>query len=153
MRPTSGLSRKQSIQTQTPMSKARHFFQRRLARFLAAGGLATLLHWLMMGLLVQAGLDPRLATATGATAGLVFNYVAQHQYAFASNLPHRVAMPRYLAAASLGWTLNLFSFSVLSLAGHKVLSAQFLATALVTVANYFFAKRFVFHEKTTLKLP
>lgn len=135
------------------MSKARHLCQSQLARFLTAGGLATLLHWLIMGMLIQAGLDPRLSTATGATAGLAFNYVIQHQYAFISSLPHRLALPRYLAAASLGWFLNLLCFSVLSLAGLKVLSAQFLATALVTVANYFFAKRFVFHEKTTLKLP
>lgn len=135
------------------MPKARHLFQSQLPRFLTAGGLATLLHWLIMGMLVRAGLDPKLSTATGATAGLAFNYVIQHQYAFTSSLPHRVALPRYLAAASLGWFLNLLGFSVLSLAGLEILSAQFLATAFGTVANYFFAKRFVFHEKPALKLP
>jgi putative flippase GtrA len=135
------------------MLNAHPWFQRRLPRFLVAGGIATLLHWLIMWLLVQAGLAPAFSTAAGATAGLAFNYLAQHQYAFASDLPHRVALPRYLAAANLGWGLNLLCFSVLSLAGFKILAAQFFATATATLANFFFAKRFVFHEKPTLKLP
>ena len=135
------------------MPKAHLATESILPRFLIAGGAATLLHWLLMWLLVQAGLAPVLSTAAGATAGLVFNYLVQHKYAFASALPHRVALPRYLVAASLGWILNLLCFSVFSLADFTMLAAQFLATALATLANFFFAKRFVFHEKTALKLP
>jgi len=120
-----------------------------LPRFLMTGGMATLIHWLIMLTLVRAGLDPVAATAIGASAGLLANYIGQHRFAFCSPLPHRVTFPRYLAGAGMGWTLNLLSFALLQLAGATVAFAQIAATAVVALANYLFAERFVFHEEST----
>ncbi|SNC60497.1 Putative flippase GtrA (transmembrane translocase of bactoprenol-linked glucose) [Marinobacter sp. es.048] len=122
----------------------------RLPRFLLAGGAATLLHWLTMLVLIGWGLTAVLATATGATVGLLTNYVGQHRYAFCSGLPHRVAFPRYLTGAALGWTLNLMGFSLLLVAGLSTAPSQMITTGLVAFANYFFARRFVFHEEPTI---
>ncbi|MAZ05609.1 MAG: polysaccharide synthesis protein GtrA [Halomonas sp.] len=124
----------------------------RLPRFLLAGGFATLLHWLIMLVLIRFGVGAVSATSIGATMGLLANYALQHRYAFCSALPHRVAFPRYLTGAGLGWGLNLLSFSLLMAAGTTVALSQLVATGLVAFANYLFAKRFVFHEKTTINL-
>ena len=114
-----------------------------------AGGLATLCHWLVMLCLLRLGLDAMLATGVGATAGLLVNYLLQHRYAFRSDLPHPVAFPRYLLGSGLGWILNLAGFSLLLMAGAGIAPSQIIATGLVALANYLFAKRFVFHEAPT----
>ena len=109
----------------------------RLPRFLLAGGFATLLHWLIMLVLIRFGVGAVSATSIGAPMGLLANYALQH---------------RYLTGAGLGWGLNLLSFSLLMAAGTTVALSQLVATGLVAFANYLFAKRFVFHEKTTINL-
>jgi putative flippase GtrA len=124
----------------------------RLPRFLLAGGVATLLHWLTMLILIRSGLNAVLATSMGATLGLLANYVGQHRYAFCSGLPHRIAFPRYLTGAALGWGLNLMGFSLLLAWGLSVALAQIITTGLVALANYFFARRFVFHDKQTISV-
>ncbi|WP_372986283.1 GtrA family protein [Marinobacter sp.] len=120
-----------------------------LPRFMMAGGMATLLHWLIMMVLVRAGVNAVAATAIGASAGLIANYIGQHRFTFCSPLPHRVTFPRYLAGAGIGWTLNLLSFALLRMAGANVAFAQITATGVVALANYLFAERFVFHEEPT----
>ncbi len=122
----------------------------KLPRFLLAGGVATLLHWLTMLVLIDWGLNAVPATATGATVGLLANYFGQHRYAFRSDLPHRIAFPRYLTGAALGWGLNLAGFSLLLVAGLSIVPSQVITTGLVALANYFFAQRFVFHEEQTI---
>ena len=122
----------------------------KLPRFLLAGGVATLLHWLTMLVLIGCGLNAVPATAMGATVGLMANYFGQHRYAFCSDLPHRIAFPRYLTGAALGWSLNLAGFSLLLVAGFSVAPSQVITTGLVAFANYFFAQRFVFHEEQTI---
>ena len=111
---------------------------RRVPRFLLAGGVATLFHWLTMLVLIGWGLNAVLATATGATVGLLANYVGQYRFAFCSNLPHRA--------------LNLTGFSLLLMAGLSVAPSQIITTGLVAFANYLFAQRFVFHEEQTINV-
>lgn len=119
----------------------------RFPRFLVAGGFATLVHWLAMLVLIKVGVLPVLATAIGATAGLLVNYMAQYRYTFRSELAHPVAFPRYLAGAGLGWALNLIVFALLQAAGAGITLSQALATGMVAVLNYLLAERFVFHEE------
>jgi putative flippase GtrA len=119
----------------------------RVLRFLLAGGAATALHWLVMGLFVLLGVTPVLATAAGAGVGLVFNYLAQHAWAFRSQLAHRQALPRYLASALIGWCLNLAVFSSLQQLNAGIVAAQIGATALVALINFLLSERFVFHEQ------
>ncbi|MCW8867422.1 MAG: GtrA family protein [Marinobacter sp.] len=123
-----------------------------LPRFLLAGGIATLIHWLTMLIFIGWGTNALLATAIGATVGLLANYVGQHRYAFYSDLPHRIAFPRYITGAALGWALNLAGFSLLLVTGLSVAPSQLITTGLVAFANYLFAQRFVFHEEQTINV-
>lgn len=120
-----------------------------LLRFVAGGGAATLVHWLVMFLMIQAGTDARLATATGATAGLAVNYLAQYRYTFQSGLPHRVALSRYLACAGLGWGLNLAGFSAMYTATGITMVSQAVATTATAFANYLLAEKFVFQGESS----
>lgn len=122
-------------------------------RFLAGGGVATLVHWLVMLGLIHAGLGAVPATAAGGALGLAVNYAAQHRFTFRSDLPHRLAFARYLAGASLGWTVNLSVFTALYAALGAAAIAQAVATAVATLANYQLAARFVFQEKPSDEMP
>src|SRR5690554_6578985 len=119
----------------------------RLLRFRTGEGFATLVHWLVMFLMIRADNDARLATATGASVGLLVNYFAQYRFTFRSGLPHRVAFARYLAGAGLGWGLNLAGFSAMHTVTDMAMASQAFATAAATFANYLLAEKFVFQEE------
>ncbi len=120
----------------------------RLLPFLAGGGTATLLHWLVMLGLIQLQQDPRLATAGGATAGLLLNYVLQYHFIYRSELPHSTSFPRYLTASAFGWILNLTLFALLLPITNQVWLSQLLATAAVTSVSFFCSERLVFNESS-----
>lgn len=122
---------------------------RKVLRFLTGGGIATLAHWLVMFALIQTGTGAVPATAAGASVGLVINYLAQHRYTFRSGLAHRVAFPRYLTSAGLGWSLNLIAFSAIYTATGMAMASQVVATTTATLANYLLAEKFVFLEGQT----
>lgn len=126
---------------------------KKAVRFLTGGGVATAVHWLVMFAMIQAGTDAVLATATGATAGLAVNYLAQYRYTFRSGLPHRVAFARYLAGAGLGWSLNLACFTAMYTVTGTTMVSQIVATAVGTLANYLLAEKFVFQEEKTNDTP
>lgn len=97
--------------------------------------------------LIFVGTDARVATATGATAGLAANYFAQHTYTFQSGIPHRMAFSRYLIGAGLGWLLNLVGFlAVYSVTGLPSVS-QAAATIIAVIPNYLIAEKLVFREE------
>lgn len=130
-----------------------HTRHRSLPRFLVIGGLATLAHWGVMAQLLHLGASPYLATGWGALTGLALNYLGQHRLAFRSTLRHRVALPRYLAAAGTGWLLNLGAFAAALAILDTVALAQVLATGGVALINYLIADGFVFHEQSSQDLP
>lgn len=122
----------------------------RFLQFLTGGGVATLLHWLVMFGLIRQGHDPRLATAAGATLGMLANYLLQYHLIYRSDLPHRIAFSRYVAASALGWVINLSLFTLLLPLTQSAWLSQAGATAAVTVVSFFCSERMVFHEPTTL---
>ncbi|WP_323751889.1 GtrA family protein [Marinobacter sp.] len=122
---------------------------RQLQGFVAAGGLATQLHWLVMAALIGVGLDPVLATASGSVSGAVLNYSLQRRLAFRNAGPHRVTLFRYISACLGAWVCNLGFFFLLSnLLALPVTLSQIVTTALVAALNYIVYQRLVFHEQT-----
>ncbi len=127
------------------------FLSRLLAygvRFCISGGIATLCHFALMALLIHWQINPLQATAAGATLGAVVNYVLQFHFTFAARARHQTALPAYLVTVAAGWLLNLILFRVFLawLDGHAA-PAQVLTTALITVLNMIWYKRFVFHDR------
>lgn len=119
----------------------------RVFRFIVAGGLSTLSHWLVMALLVFAAVMPEIASATGALVGAAVNYILQKTFTFQSVRCHRSTLPRYLAACALLWLANLLIFSALiRLLNLPIITAQVVTTALVAILSYWLYKRNVFND-------
>lgn len=117
-------------------------------RFVFSGGLATLVHWLIMGLMILAGAQPTLATAVGAFIGAIINYILQRNVTFRSDVAHSKALQAYLLACVVTWLANLLIFVACHhWLGLAPLYAQGLTTALVACLSYVLYKKVVFHER------
>ncbi|WP_417517953.1 GtrA family protein [Marinobacter sp.] len=125
------------------------FFSLQVQGFLAAGGLATLFHWLVMAALIGAGLEPTVATASGSLSGAALNYGLQRRMAFRNAGPHRFTLWRYVGSCFFAWLCNLiFFFLFNNLLALPVPLSQLAATGLVAAMNYTVYQRLVFHEQT-----
>tara|TARA_R110002074_G_scaffold71754_1_gene165704 strand:- start:4101 stop:4490 length:390 start_codon:yes stop_codon:yes gene_type:complete len=125
------------------------FLSRQLQGFFAAGGLATLFHWLVMAALIGVGLEPVLATASGSVSGAVLNYGLQRHLAFRNAGPHRVTLWRYVGSCFVAWFCNLVFFFLLNnVLALPVTLSQVVTTGLVAALNYIVYQRLVFHEQT-----
>lgn len=124
-------------------------FANRLIRFLLASGFATLLHWGVMASLVWTGQQPVLATAVGAVAGSILNYLCQFHWTFAGRGRHARALPAYACIVMLGWMVNAGLFyALISVLQAGLATAQLLATLVVAAMNFVLYQRIVFHERT-----
>lgn len=120
-------------------------------RYLISGGTATSLHWGTMAILISAGLSPNTATALGALAGALLNYLLQFHFTFRSAQPHLEAVPRYLLITLLSWCANNALFAVIhGFSSLDVVKAQFSTTVLVTALNFVLYRRFVFNERLNI---
>ncbi|MFT7338326.1 MAG: putative flippase GtrA [Marinobacter maritimus] len=125
------------------------FLPRQLQGFFAAGGLATLFHWLVMAALIGVGLEPVLATASGSVSGAVLNYGLQRRLAFRNAGPHGVTLWRYVGSCFVAWFCNLVFFFLLNnVLAIPVTLSQVVTTGLVAALNYIVYQRLVFHEQT-----
>lgn len=117
-------------------------------RFVFSGGLATLAHWLVMALLIVAGVQAAVATAVGAFIGAVSNYFLQRNVTFRSDVAHRRALRAYLLVVVITWIANLLIFIACHHGlGLTPLYAQGVTTALVACLSYVLYKTMVFHER------
>jgi putative flippase GtrA len=124
------------------------FLPHQLQGLVAAGGLATVFHWLVMAALIGAGLEPTLATASGSVSGAALNYGLQRRLAFHNAGPHRVTLWRYIGSCFVAWLFNLAFFSLLNnVLTLSVPLSQIVTTALVAAMNYIVYQRLVFHEQ------
>jgi len=116
-----------------------------ILRFLGAGGLATLLHWGVMGALILLGASALAATVAGSVAGALGNYGLQSRWVFAARASAH-AMRRYVCTLPLGWGVNAVVFAVLA-AHATVWLAQIGAHAVVAAVNFMLYRSLVFHER------
>lgn len=138
---TGTLARLLSMPTPSPtpvpvFTKRANFSARSLFVFLCVGGAATAAHYLVMLLLMHAGLTPVLASGTGFALGALLNYLLNEQLTFQSNERRRVTAPRFAVVAATGLLLNHLLLSALLHAGLPTVPAQLLTTMGVIVWNY-----------------
>jgi putative flippase GtrA len=110
----------------------------RFLRYVAAGGVGTVCHYLLLGLLVaQAGVRPAPASVAGALLGAGVNYILNYHFTFASNLSHRLTVPRFATVAVISAVLNGAGmwFATSKLHVHYFV-AQLGCTAAVLVIGY-----------------
>ncbi len=130
---------------------------RKVVSFLGVGAFATGLQWAILGLLTETGLASEVVASTiGFALSAFVNYLLNRKLTFASNLPHRVAAPRFAAVALGGLILNasLVWLCADRLGWHWVF-AQGVATAGVLASNFVAHSLWTFRHqpKTPALLP
>ncbi len=107
-------------------------------RYMVSGGLAVLVHLLVLALLVETtGMDKIFATSAGFVSGCVVNYLIQYHWVFSSGEHHGRAIVFYFGFALIMLFANaqIFKF-FLSVLGLYYLVSQVLATGIVFLLNF-----------------
>ncbi len=108
---------------------------RQVVAFAGVGVVATLCHYVVLVLLVEAKALPVVpASAVGALVGAIVGYRLNYRLAFDSSAPHGKTAPRYLIIAVLALGVNTFLMAVL----HGHFSLPYLIAQIITTGIVFF---------------
>lgn len=122
---------------------------RQFVTFALIGLVGTAGHYAVLIGLVQSGIaTPTVATTLGFAVGAVINYALNYRFTFASDRPHREALPRFLTVAATGAGLNylVVRTGIDGFALHYML-AQVLATGLVLLWTFSINRLWTFNKQ------
>lgn len=111
---------------------------RQLMSFSGIGGIATLIHYVILVLLVQlVGVNPVLGSFIGFLISALVNYSLNYHWTFSSSKPHTEAAWKFFVVAAIGLALNTLIMS-LAVAGFGIhyFAAQLVATAIVLMWTF-----------------
>jgi putative flippase GtrA len=104
----------------------------RFGRYLAVGGIATVIQYILLILLVRAfRMAPTLASTIGFALSAIVNYLLNYHFTFESDRPHGPAAAKFAVLAASGLLTNAVMMHLLVNAGVRYLLAQVCATAVV----------------------
>ncbi len=115
-------------------------------KYFAIGVTAVAVHFLVMIILVEfLSVIPLLGSFFGFVIGSLVNYNLQYHWAFNSSQDHKKAFTRYstITVSMLFLNLLIFQFGLSQLALDYRIS-QFMATAIVFLANFTINSRYTF---------
>lgn len=122
---------------------------RRFPRFFLVGGVSTAVQYaILIGFVEGLKTSPTTGSSIGFLASAALNYRINYTYTFSSSAPHRLAIPRFVATASVGLILN----STVVHALVEVLSVQYILSQMVATVvalswNYFVHQAWSFKTK------
>lgn len=112
--------------------------------FLLAGGVATVVNFLVFTFLFSCRVDYQVAAVIGYFSGTFVSYALNRYVVFASSSPGLPQLARFVLLDIAGVTTQLFVLEGFISLGLGVLASNAAAIVVVVVAKYFFARRFVF---------
>lgn len=117
-----------------------------LFRYLIAGGLATLTHFIVLISLVESfSTNPTFASFVGFIAAVMVNYPIQYYFVFYGVESHFIVFGKYLTVTIVTMMLNLSLFFLLFevLMVWYILS-QIISTIIIIIVNFFLNKLITF---------
>ena len=122
---------------------------RQLVIFTLVGAFGTLAQYVLLVILVELlGIDAVIASTAGALLGAVINYVLNYRFTFNSTASHRVAVPKFLAVATVGFLINSsLMWVAVNLINLHYLIGQVTTTLLVLLWNFIGNRYWTFGEK------
>lgn len=110
------------------------------------GGLGTIVHYSVLTFAVELmAIGPVVATGIGCFAGALMNYALNYRLTFASDACHKVALPKFMAVATVGLLANVWLlYAILSVVAIHYLVAQCIVTVLVMSITYTLNKFWTF---------
>ena len=119
----------------------------RLVLFVGVGGIATLLQFILLALLIELRLLPEIA-ASAVSYGIaaIFSYLVNYHFTFASNSNHWHTLPKFVVTAAMGLGLSTLLFAIFLFLINQYLIAQFLASGLTLVFYYSMHKLWIYRK-------
>lgn len=121
---------------------------RRVLRFGLVGGSASVIYYLLLFIgvdILQMGAT--LASSITYLVVITYNYFMHYSWTFASSLPHRAAVQRFLLMNAVGFCINaVIMFAGVGLMHFNYLLIQTVAIAAVIVWNYCMYSLWVFRH-------
>ena len=117
-------------------------------RFAAVGAVATAFHYAVMFSPVEfTGLDPVYATLCGFAVGAVVSYSLNRLFTFNHRPAYGRGLAKFFIVVGIGAALNAaIVWFLVRQVGLFYVYAQFIATGLVLIWNFFSARLVVFRE-------
>jgi len=120
---------------------------KRFILFAGVGGVATLLQFALLALMIETQLLPEVwASAVSDFFSSVFNYLAKYHLTFTSSAKHRHTLPKFAATAGLGLCVNTLLFALFFFLVKQYLVAQCLATGLTLILNFLAHKFWIYRN-------
>lgn len=117
--------------------------------FTLVGAIGTLAHYVLLVILVEmVGIDAVIASMAGALLGAIINYVLNYQFTFVSRTSHRIALPRFLAVALVGFLINTsLMWVAVDFANLHYILGQVITTSVVLLCNFIGNRYWTFEEE------
>ncbi len=123
----------------------RRVFSHSAVRYLIAGGAAFLVDLGLLALFRNVlGWPLWLATGLAFLLSFFFTYTVQRMFAFASRSPHGIAMIKYAALVGFNTLASVLIVASVDLTGAGWIVGKIVATAAMTIWNYFAYRYWVF---------
>jgi putative flippase GtrA len=108
---------------------------RQFVTFAGMGVIGTMAHYsILLAWVEWAGLASVTGSAIGFVAGALVNYALNYRFTFRSSASHRVALPKFMAVAIIGFCLN----SLFMMAGTRWLSLHYLIVQMLATGAVLF---------------
>ena len=123
----------------------------RFIKYTTAGGLATVVHYVIFLAVIQAtSRPPWQATFLASIIGALVAYILNYHYTFMSKIGHFTLLPKFLVVAVLGVILQTFIVAVLNQHWHlHYLLAQLIATGFGLVLTFLINSFWTFNDRIT----
>lgn len=113
-------------------------------KYSSAGGLATVVHYLIFLLAIHLMLwAPWQSTLLAACIGALTSYSLNYRFTFLSQATHRKILPKFLLVAGVGIIIQTLIVAVLSPHSHYLL-AQIVATSSGLILTFIFNRYWTF---------
>lgn len=108
---------------------------RQFAVFASMGAVGTMAHYsILLASVEWGGLTSVTGSAIGFVAGALVNYALNYRFTFRSSASHRVALPRFMTVAMVGFCVN----SLFMMAGTRWLPLHYLVVQLLATGAVLF---------------
>lgn len=108
---------------------------RQFVAFAGMGLIGTLAHYLTLLALVEwVGLSSVTGSAIGFVVGALVNYSLNYYFTFRSKASHRVALPKFMAVATIGFCLNM----LVMMAGTRWTPLHYLVVQVLATGSVLF---------------
>lgn len=121
---------------------------RQFSLFTLIGAFGTLAQYVLLVILVESvGIDAVTSSAAGALLGAIINYVLNYRFTFKSRTRHRIALPRFLAVATVGLLINTsLMWVAVDLTNLHYILGQLVTSSFVLLWNFIGNRYWTFEE-------